>query len=179
MGIDIYARWRNQTPAEADDQITGFSITAGHAGYLREAYHGGPYVTKFLVREAFESDGHEAPVPAALLRERLPAAVLLALYRERKVYGQPGNPPFGFDVGQSDSAAKLTQALEHVFAVEIGDRSHEEIARHFDEERQALARQLIETNQLPDYARSFVDFVELCERKERATGEPCRIVASY
>ena len=27
--------------------------------------------------------------------------------------------------------------------------------------------------------QSFSDFVELCERKERETGEPCSIVASY
>jgi len=26
--------------------------------------------------------------------------------------------------------------------------------------------------------KSFSDFVELCERKERETGEPCSIVAS-
>jgi hypothetical protein len=27
--------------------------------------------------------------------------------------------------------------------------------------------------------KSFTDFVELCERKERETGEPVRIIASY
>ena len=27
--------------------------------------------------------------------------------------------------------------------------------------------------------KSFSDFVELCERKERETGQPCSIVASY
>jgi hypothetical protein len=27
--------------------------------------------------------------------------------------------------------------------------------------------------------KSFVDFVELCERKERETGKPCRIVARF
>jgi hypothetical protein len=26
---------------------------------------------------------------------------------------------------------------------------------------------------------SFREFIELCERKERETGEPCRIIASY
>ena len=34
----------------------------------------------------------------------------------------------------------------------------------------------------PESARelkSFIDFVELCERKEEETGEPCRITASY
>jgi hypothetical protein len=179
MGIDVYARWRNQTKAEADAQITGFSITHGHAGYLREAYHGGPYVTKFLLREAFQSDGRAVAIPAAILRQRLPAAVLLALYRDQKVYATAGNSPFEFDLGQDDIAKQLTQALARVFAVEIPDTSHEEIVRHFDEARQALARQLIEQRRLPNHAQSFVDFVELCERREREIGEPCRIEASF
>lgn len=179
MGIDIYARWRNQTKAEADAQRTGFSITAGHVGYLREAYHGGPYVTKFLVREAFESDDHAARIPAARLRERLPSAVLLALYRDQKVYGQQGDSPFYFDLGKDDAAKKLTQGLTHIFTVEISDLSHEDIVRQFDDRKLALARSLIEKKLLPDFAQAFVDFVDLCEKKERETGVPCRIVASY
>ena len=55
-------------------------------GYLRENYHGGPYVTRYLVREAFEVEEHEAAIPAAVLRERLPAAVMLAIYRDHVVY---------------------------------------------------------------------------------------------
>ena len=51
MGIDLYARWDGMTEAEAEAQITGFSITAGSVGYLREAYHGGPYVTAWLAPE--------------------------------------------------------------------------------------------------------------------------------
>jgi hypothetical protein len=74
MGIDIYANWRGQSEAEASAQITGFSGVAGHVGYLREAYHGGPYVTKYLVSEAFEDAEGVAAIPARTLRERLPAA---------------------------------------------------------------------------------------------------------
>ena len=48
MGIDVYMRWEGITPAQQEAQITGFCATAGGVGYLREAYHGGPYVTKFL-----------------------------------------------------------------------------------------------------------------------------------
>ena len=38
MGIDVYLKWRGQTKAEHDAQITGFSISAGKAGYLRASY---------------------------------------------------------------------------------------------------------------------------------------------
>ena len=73
MGIDIYAEWRGMTQEESNAQITGFDAAAGHVGYLREAYHGEPYATRVLVPEAFEKG--EAAIPAALLRERLPAAL--------------------------------------------------------------------------------------------------------
>lgn len=53
MGIDIYAAWDGQTVADRQAQYTGFSTTAGSVGYLREAYHGGPYVTNWLMPEAF------------------------------------------------------------------------------------------------------------------------------
>ena len=87
MGIDIYARWEGQTPAEQEAQsAAGFSARDGHVGYLREAYHGEPYATKFLVREAFESRNARATIPASVLRERLPRALELAEERERVVY---------------------------------------------------------------------------------------------
>ena len=55
MGIDIYMEWDNMTEEDKHAQLTGFSIEHGHVGYLREAYHGNPYVTRFLLKEAFES----------------------------------------------------------------------------------------------------------------------------
>ena len=123
MGIDIYAAWRGMTEEEKGAQITGFDAAAGHVGYLREAYHGEPYATRVLVPEAFEQGG--AAIPAALLRERLPAALAAAEQREKVLYGE-------------------TDPLE-------------------------IQRVL----------HSFRHFVELCERKEAETGEPCRITASY
>lgn len=88
MGIDIYARWRGQTKKEKDAQITGFSVVHGCVGYLREAYHGEPYATQYLCREAFESESHEAKIPAATLRERLPHTLGLVEERQRELYGQ-------------------------------------------------------------------------------------------
>ena len=55
MGIDIYMDWDNQTEEEKKAQLTGFDIGAGSVGYLREAYHGSPYATHYLVKEAFEN----------------------------------------------------------------------------------------------------------------------------
>jgi len=169
MGIDIYASWPGQTERERDAQRTGFSVTRGNAGYLREAYHGAPYVTKYLVAEAFAAGG-EAAIPAALLDARLPAAVLLSLYREHKVYGR-GDP----SVVGSD---KLTEVLTNIFEQEVDDTSHEALVATFTPESLESARRLVEDRALAPVQLSFVDFVQLCERKERETGEPCTITAS-
>ena len=87
MGIDIYAEWTGQTKQEKDAQCTGFSVVHGRVGYLREAYHGEPYATRFFVREAFESSDGRAAIPAAVLRERLPETLAIVAERERSVYG--------------------------------------------------------------------------------------------
>jgi hypothetical protein len=85
MGIDIYAKWDGMTEAEDAAQITGFSVVHGHVGYLREAYHGEPYATKYLVEEAFLHGS--APIYASLLKARLPRTLELAEQREREIYG--------------------------------------------------------------------------------------------
>jgi hypothetical protein len=92
MGIDIYMRWQDQPEAERSAQYTGFSIAHGHAGYLREAYHGRVYATRVLVPEAFNDDpdrDYEAGVaiPAAVLAARLPDALAAARTREAVTYG--------------------------------------------------------------------------------------------
>ncbi|HRD74673.1 MAG TPA: hypothetical protein PK264_01860 [Hyphomicrobiaceae bacterium] len=68
-----------------------FSVVEGHKGYLREAYHGGPYVTRILLPEAFadEAVGDEVPIPAKLMQERLGEALSAAMLRQLKVYEEP------------------------------------------------------------------------------------------
>ena len=88
MGIDIYMQWDKQSEDEKQGQILGFSIEGGFAGYLREAYHGAPYVTQFLVKGAFESDENETHIPCAVLRERLPEALKLHVQRHKDIYGE-------------------------------------------------------------------------------------------
>ncbi len=125
MGIDIYARWKGQTKEEKDAQCTGFSTVHGAVGYLREAYHGEPYASRFLCKESFESKDGRAAIPAAVLRERLPQTLAIVEERQRRVYG--------------------TEGVEDMWKVQ----------------------------------QSFVAFVELCSRKERETGEPVTIIASF
>jgi hypothetical protein len=41
MGIDVYLRWRYQTPEDrAAQDDAHFSVDGGHVGYLRESYMG-------------------------------------------------------------------------------------------------------------------------------------------
>ena len=108
MGIDIYvdeifdanqkihqaafdeaATKREQASDEAErdrlrEKVSEVYDAMFAVGYLRENYHGGLYVTRYLVREAFEAEKHEVAIPAAVLRERLPAAVMLAIYRDSR-----------------------------------------------------------------------------------------------
>ena len=111
MGIDIYMSWDDQTDDEKQAQYTGFSITSGDVGYLREAYHGEPYATDVLVPESFEwtkdigelmDDARAAgsdlpddlvdllargvPMQAEVLRERLADTLLTVEQRIAKVY---------------------------------------------------------------------------------------------
>jgi hypothetical protein len=125
MGIDIYAEWREQTDSERAAQVSEWlSTNSGEVGYLREAYHGEPYATRFLFAEAFDSETGSARIPAAQLRENLEKALELVEERARKIY----------------------------------DATDEEV----EEEKQ-----------------SFRNFVALCERVEKETGEAVRIIASY
>lgn len=89
MGIDIYAEWRGQSEEGRRKQSASWlSIHAGDVGYLREAYHGGPYATRFLFAEAFETG--RASISAAVLKERLPKALELVEERQRNVYPDDG-----------------------------------------------------------------------------------------
>jgi len=176
MGIDIYAEWDGMSEAESASQMTGFSVDHGHVGYLREAYHGGPYVTKYLVAEAFECDEATAEIPARVMRRRLPAAVLMSMYRQAKVYSDADLPALRLDASDGKT---LRKALVRMCETMSDMVSHKDFARALSKESLQTAARLIEACALPPVHQSFVDFVGLCERKERETGSPCRIVASY
>lgn len=172
MGIDIYTKWKGQTEEEHQAQFTGFSTEAGQYGYLREAYHGSPYITKYLLKEAYEATDGIAKIPASTLKERLPIAVLMSFYRDKKVYKENPDPSF-IDLEKDPNG--LSKVLTKVFSLEIKDDTHESFAREVKPEQIGYANALIEKGLLPPTQQSFVDFVALCERKEAETGEPCEI----
>ena len=100
MGIDVYMRWDEQSVVEQQAQYTGFNIATGFVGYLREAYHGEPYATHFLVKEAFDSSTPDegATIPCNVLRERLPETLKLHIQRHKNIYKE--------DVKEDDPSAK-------------------------------------------------------------------------
>ena len=85
-GNRLYAQWKHQSNEARHAQSDAWSsISAGDRGYLREAYHGELYATRYLCAEAFATGA--ARISSAVLRDRLPRAVALAEERERKLYG--------------------------------------------------------------------------------------------
>jgi hypothetical protein len=170
MGIDIYTKWKGQTEEERQLQFTGFDIYAGKFGYLREAYHGSPYITKYLLKEAYEAQDGVAKIPAQTLKERLPIAVLMSYYRDNKIYKENPDPSILTDFNE------LQKALTKIFTLEITDDTHESFARECTPEQIESVKKILALGvKLQPTQQSFVDFVELCERKEKETGEPCEI----
>ncbi|MBA0084838.1 MAG: hypothetical protein HRJ53_07575 [Acidobacteria bacterium Pan2503] len=91
MGIDVYLKWEGQTEDEEKAQYTGFSVVSGDVGYLREAYHGGPYATTVLCAECFEGNPTKT-IPAITLIERLPDAIKACIERHRVRYQEEIGP---------------------------------------------------------------------------------------
>jgi hypothetical protein len=169
MGIDIYLEWDDMTEEEKQAQATGFSVVSGDVGYLREAYHGGPYATRLLVREAFESENCVAEIPAAVMRERLTgltepaynagdghklAARLMGLMR-----ATGANIASGDDI-KTDTTRPMT----------VEEAVRERCSRLYPEDGDDFANRCVQ---------SFKDFVALAEEKEKQTGKPCRVIASH
>jgi hypothetical protein len=168
MGIDIYLEWDGQTEEDRKKMCTGFSTTSGDVGYLREAYHGGPYATQILLREAFESEDCKAQIPAAVLRERLTHVT----------------EPARDKTGGHEVAAAIFDAFAAMGMSEIGAGVKSALTEPQTVEEAVRARcQNLYPDGGTEYAdqvvQSFRDFVALAERKERETGKPCTVYASY
>lgn len=167
MGIDIYLKWDGMTEEDKNSQFTGMSTTTGNVGYLREAYHGGPYATKILCREAFEADNCEAEIPAAVLRERLTHVT---------------EPVLGANGGHL-ATAMLLELLRGTGVSVEGQLLSDSTCPMTVEEAVRERCQRLYPEDGPEYAdavvKSFQEFVALAERKEAETGKPCTIYASY
>ena len=173
MGIDIYLEWDGKDEDESVEQgALGFNTTAGHAGYLRESYHGGPYATKILVREAFEAENCRARIPAARLRKRLTI---------------PDRSAEGCDSGHI--ASQMLAAVLNKMAGKDGSKVEPAFVANgntptmtVEEAVRARYKTLYpdtDAEHIDDVVQSFRDFVALAELKEKQTGKPCVIYASY
>jgi hypothetical protein len=163
MGFDVYLRWTGQTPEELDAQEQTWLTEAGHLGYLRESLTGGPYATKILAREAFESPTYSAEIPAAVLRERLTSVT---------------EPARGFSLAAGDWVVKqIIEVLEQGGA----DVEHPRPARTDPQsvEEAIRARHAEEPEVVEPKLKAYRDFVALAERKEAETGRPCTVVVDY
>ena len=95
MGIDCYLINPDTDQIHAEEigqeEAMGFNPFSGHVGYLREAYHGGPYATKVLLPEAWideeeRDEGGAISIEASTLRHRLPKTLEAAAIRNRENY---------------------------------------------------------------------------------------------
>ena len=171
MGIDVYLEWDGQEDernAAGNDSKPGlFNVTDGHVGYLREAYHGGPYATRLLVPEAFESETCKAAIPAATMRHRLTNATRAAR---------------GVNNGH-DVAAMIAQMLgsnaEVITPTTIRSGETPEMSVEDAVRERYTAIYNSDEEHIQDVIQSFRDFVALAERKERQLGKPCVVYASY
>jgi hypothetical protein len=167
MGIDIYLEWDGMEKEEKSAQATGFSITSGDVGYLREAYHGGPYATRILVREAFEAEDCRAQIPAEIMRERLTHVTEPAM------------------TGEGHQMAQMIVGMIQDTGAEVvsGGGIQSDTTRPMTVEEAIRERQRRlygeDDNHIERVVKSFRDFVSLAEEKERQTGKPCTVYASY
>lgn len=173
MGIDIYLEWDGMTEDDKQRQFEQvLSLGGGGSGYLREAYHGEPYATHILVREAFESDECKAAIPAAVMRERM-------THVTEPVYGKTGGHQMAKAIGAM--LQELTKDADG-YAVEGVCRGNGQTAPMTVEEAiTARATRLYNATaeEVQFVKDSFWAFVNLAEQKEKETGKLCTIYASH
>ena len=193
MGVDVYLEWKRKGE-EGEASVAEIPHrNHGKDGYLREPYHGTPYVTRFLFQEVFEAPVHEsdsqyltASIQAATLRKRCRDAVALVVLRDLKLYrgghdpSKVGIPPLtsGDEMAPSswpdDYRTALEQRLSQVLGEFWGQRNDEVL---LEEARGALLLDRARGVPLPTAAHEIEDFVALAERVE-AEGNEIQIVIS-
>ena len=162
MGINVYLSWAGQTLEEQAAQEDAYlALDGGSVGYLRESYSGGPYVTKILVRDAFEAPTRRAHIFAAILRERLTTVT---------------EPAYGFDAGDM-AVREITEQLEMSGA----SVSHPRAGKTFPMTVEEAVKARYHDD--PEKARGVLEsvraFVALAEEKELETGRPCTVRVEF
>lgn len=178
MGIDVYLKWKGMTKKDKAAQTEHyFRHDGGAVGYLREAYHGGPYPSKILVREAFEAPKCYAKIPASVMRQRLvnvtePAAtsdrghvvsMVMQALAKQMADGELKD-------GQFIKVDESTLLSGHTAPMTV-----EEAVR----ERCKVVYPTFTTENIEQLIQSYTAFVDLAEKKEKKTGQPCTVYASY
>ena len=189
MGIDVYLNWNGKTEEEKEAQLTGFSTVHGHAGYLREAYHGGPYATKVLVPEAFDArsdhtcgTGAEESceacrgvhIPAATLRDRLRRTLIAALCRDAMLYGRNNKIEAGENESMEDVLGRLAPKLmaQAKAANSPNDSFELDVPEHVMGSANLQLALALAFGWLPEHVKSFSDFVDLAEKLESEGKDP-------
>ena len=191
MGIDVNLIWTGQT----DEQIGAQRIDTpparrGMVGYLREAYHGGPYATCFLLREAFEAwetsrtqtTRGKARIAATMLRERCPDAVALTVLRDVRLYRElRGRDPSTVDECVDPHAHWLVPDVDQGFdgllalvTLTSGNDGFHDIPSRglLEEARGAVLLDRARGVPVQALGKDIADFVALVERLEAEGREP-------
>jgi len=203
MGIDIYIM-REKAPTK-DDKAELFDINQGHVGYLREAYHGGPYATELLVPEAFKTETGKIQISAAAMRNRLKekqdatnairvreaevvTLVLEKMLAKRKSQPKPANSEQTTEPDNSE-AHIVQEILNNIRPADMQEaiatlveRNHTLPKKLSVIEAVVLRNKLLyhhSDEEIEKNVQSFIDFVELAEKMEEEHGHPCTIYASH
>ncbi len=191
MGIDIYATWAGMTKEDQEAQYTGFK-NAGASGYLREAYHGGPYATHELLPETRNEDAYiesdtfyeGVPIETKKLRQRLPRAIIAAMIREATIYESKAARDALREIG-IEAAAPGHNAVVRSATDPSPTELLDCIKSMLNETQKSTEQHIPDTPVIPtsweqfDMPRALLAFVEFVEKKEMETGQPIRIINSY
>ena len=169
MGIDVYREWPGPEEERKikDNQPDWCTTTQGYLGYLRESYHGGPYATKLLVREAFDAEKCRADIPAAVMRERLTTVTTPAMNADGGHKAAEAMVAMMQLAGAKSESPVIRDGRTEAMSVEDAVRARYKTLYNSDEE------------EITEIVQSFRDFVDLAERKEKEHGRPCTVYASY
>lgn len=179
MGIDIYLEWKGMKKKEKKAQACGFDIYAGRRGYLREAYHGGPYPSKMLVREAFEAPKCRAKIPAAVMKRRLTQVTEPAVAGDDAHAMSMIMAEVVKRLKESGQMPKDGEVIRVSPAVVKSGRTSPMTVEEAIRERCRVIYPDTSPREVEELVESYRGFVALAEQKEKETGEPCTIYASY
>ena len=120
------------------------------------------------LREAFESEDCRAQIPAAVLRERLTRVTEPA---RGKMAGHDVAAAV-FELFKSEGMAAIGAGIKSALTEPqtVEEAIYERCKNLYPDGGEEYAVQVV---------KSFRSFVALAERKERETGQPCTVYASY